>query len=232
MRIKQELTPLDAGTRERDPRRLLDRPRIVVYFCGHGLHAPQDQYWILSAGPNQPNERISAVGFRDMLATYGPKQIAIISDACRSPQVVQGLASSVVDAYDALPEVIQKDNFFSSQDGEASFAVPSKDGKPAFCIFSSVLLRALSKPVDLEALDRLYLETGHAVISSQSLATYLEQKVPESALNIGRLQVPQCEPGFRPEINRYAEFGRTMSSKRRSPATYKAVKEALADRAR
>src|SRR5271165_3728688 len=100
--IKEKLTPLDAATGNRDPKCLLDRPRIVVYFCGHGLHAPQDQYWILSAGPNQPNERISAVGFRDMLTTYGPKQIAFISDACRSAQVVQGLASSVVDAYEGL----------------------------------------------------------------------------------------------------------------------------------
>src|SRR5690349_5912327 len=50
-RIKQELTPLDGVSGDPDPKRLLDRPRIVVYFCGHGLHAPQDQYWILSAGP-------------------------------------------------------------------------------------------------------------------------------------------------------------------------------------
>src|SRR6516225_1667980 len=51
-RIKDELTPVRGG--DRDTKRLLDRPRIVVYFCGHGLHAPQDQYWILSRGPNQP----------------------------------------------------------------------------------------------------------------------------------------------------------------------------------
>ena len=45
-RIKEELTPVKAATGEPDPKRLLDRSRIVVYFCGHGLHAPQDQYWI------------------------------------------------------------------------------------------------------------------------------------------------------------------------------------------
>ena len=89
-RIKQELTPLDVTSGDPDPKRLLDRPQNrCLIFCGHGLHAPQDQYWILSAGPNQPGERISAVGFRDMLASCGPKQIAIISDACRSGLVVQ-----------------------------------------------------------------------------------------------------------------------------------------------
>lgn len=80
-RIRNCLTPDEGG--EPSPPMLLDRPRIVVYFCGHGIHAPADQYWILSAGPNQPGERISAVGFREVLATYGPKQIAFISDACR-----------------------------------------------------------------------------------------------------------------------------------------------------
>jgi hypothetical protein len=206
-RINEELTPLDAATGDPDPKRLLDRPRIVIYFCGHGLHAPQDQYWILSAGPKQPGERISAVGFRDMLATYVPKQISIISDACRSGLVVQGLASSVVDAYEGQDAVVHKDRFFSSQDGQQSFAVPAKDGKPAYCVFSSVLLRALSKPADPAALDVLYLQGGRMVVSSQSLADYLDRKVPDAALGLGKWQVPQCDPSFRPVTNDYVDFG-------------------------
>jgi hypothetical protein len=206
-RIKEELTPLDAATGDWDPKRLLDRPRIVVYFCGHGLHAPQDQYWILSAGPNQDDERISAVGFRDILTTYGPKQIAFISDACRVAQTVRGLARSVVGAYEALGGVVQKDTFFSSLDGEASFTFPSKDGKPAYCVFSSVLVRALSRPTDPEALSGLYLKLGRMIVSSRSLANYLEQKVPEAALDVGKLQMPQCDPGFREEEDYYVDFG-------------------------
>ena len=205
-RIKSELTPVSAATGDPDPKRLLDRPRIVVYFCGHGLHAPQDQYWILSAGPDQPNERISAVAFREALATYGPRQIALISDACRSAQVVQGLGSSVVDHYQGVATGIQKDNFFSVQDGGASFAVPATQGKPAYCVFSSVLMRALSHPPDPEALDELYLQTGRTIVSSQSLANYLEKKVPAAALGVNRLQIPQCDPGFRPVKNGYVEF--------------------------
>lgn len=215
-RIKQELTPLEVASGDPDPKRLLDRPRIVVYFCGHGLHAPQDQYWILSAGPNQPGERISAVGFRDMLATYGPKQISIISDACRSGLVVQGLASSVVDAYEGQVGVVQKDRFFSSQDGQQSFAVPAKDGKPAYCVFSSVLMRALSEPADPDALDAVYLETGRRIVSSQSLADYLDSKVPDAALGVNQWQVPQCDPGFRPKINDYVEFGPVTPGKDRA----------------
>ena len=222
-RIKEELTPLDAATGDPDPKRLLDRPRIVVYFCGHGLHAAQDQYWVLSAGPNQPNERISAVGFRDMLATYGPKQISIISDACRSALVVQGLASSVVKSYQGQAGVVHKDNFFSSQDGQQSFAVPAKDGTPAYCVFSNVLVRALSEPADPAALDTLYLQTGRMVISGQSLADYLDNKVPDAALGVGKWQVPQCDPGFRPVTNDYVDFG---SVPRPVPASDAAAREA------
>lgn len=210
-RIKDALTPKNPETGEREAKRLLDRPRIVVYFCGHGLHASQDQYWILSAGPNQPTERISASAFRDMLATYGPKQIACIADACRTVQVdaLKGLGSPVVDSCQGTVGVVEKDNFRSTLDGQASFAVPSKNGAPAYCVFSRVLLRALSQPADPDALDELYLETGRKIVSSQSLATYLERKVPDAAIDVGKLQAPECDPGFRPIRNGYADFGRT-----------------------
>jgi hypothetical protein len=148
-----------------------------------------------------------------MLATYGPKQISIISDACRSGLVVQGLASSVVDAYEGQVAVVQKDRFFSSQDGQQSFAIPAKEGKPAYCVFSSVLMRALSDPPDPEALDVVYLQTGRKIVSSQSLADYLDSKVPDAALGVGNWQVPQCDPGFRPEINDYVQFGAVTPAK-------------------
>ena len=204
--IRDLLTPKDPASGKRDPALLLDRPRIVVYFCGHGLHAPQDQYWILSAGPDQSNERISSVGFRDALASYGPKQISIISDACRSSKVVQGSGQSVVDFNRGIAARVEKDNYFSSQDGDASFSMPPGNGEPGYCVFSRVLLRALSEPPERGALDALYLQLGKQIVSSQSLATYLEENVPDAALNIGKLQRPQCDPGFRPTDNDYANF--------------------------
>jgi hypothetical protein len=205
-RIRNCLTP-DEGD-EPSPAMLLDRPRIVVYFCGHGIHAPADQYWILSAGLKQPGERISAVGFREVLATYGPKQIAFIIDACRSPMVVTGYGSAVVDAYEAEVKSPQKDTFYSCADGTASFAMPAKDGKPAYCIFSETLFKALSRPdPDDDNLDELYLDLGRRVITSQSLANYLETHVPEIALlKAGKIQTPLCETGFRPKNNNYVVF--------------------------
>lgn len=202
-RIRDCLLPLEDG--ERSPTILLDRPRVVVYFCGHGLHAPQDQYWILSAGLNQPEERISAVGFRDTLATYGPKQIAFISDACRSALVVTGQGRSVINSYEADVGYPQKDIFFSSRDGTASFAIPAKNNQPAYCVFSETLYKALKEP-DGDNLDEMYLENGRKVVTSQSLANYLENHVPDMALGAGKTQAPQCDSGFRPLINVYTEF--------------------------
>lgn len=205
--IRDRLTPLlDPQNYERDPSLLLDRPRIVVYFCGHGLHAAQDQYWILSPGPSQADERISANSFRDTLASYGPKQIAVISDACRTAQVHKGLARAVVPEHAALVGHVEKDNFLSSQDGASSFAFPSIGGAKAYCVFSSVLLRALSAPPEPDALDKLYLMLDREVVSSQSLSDYLRRKVPNAALAIGELQEPDCNPGFQPLDNWYVEF--------------------------
>ena len=205
-RIKDELTPAKPGSYERDPALLLDRPRIIVYFCGHGLHAPQDQYWILTPGPQQGNHRISASTFRDVLATYGPMQVGILSDACRSPEAVTGTARSPVDQYDAAHRVVQKDNFISAQMGAASFAMPAKDGASAYCVFSRVLLRALSAPAEKDALSPVYLKLNEHKVSSESLADYLEKYVPDAALDIGKLQTPQCDPGFRAFDDVYVEF--------------------------
>jgi len=192
---------------------LLDRPRIVVYFCGHGLYSPGDQHWVLSAGPD--NRRISALGFREALETYGPKQIAFFSDACSTPWVQNASIDNVVDNYPGDAPGSHKDVFYSTRDGAPSFAVPAKGGEPAYCVFSRTLSQILSATdPDPLALDPLYLEAGRNVISSQRLAGYLEAKVPAVALASGKSQRPNCNPGFRPYDNIYVKLG----SVPRSPA--------------
>ncbi|MBY5533810.1 hypothetical protein HFO42_22890 [Rhizobium leguminosarum] len=203
-RIRRELTPRDEEG-DPDPSLLLDRPRIIVYFAGHGFAAWPDQYWILSAGPNQPNERISANSFRDTLASYEPKQIAFISDACRSASAFQGLANAVLDRAEGSYRNPQKDVFYSCQDGKSSYAVPAKDGKPPYLVFSSVLLKALSEP-DGENLDVVLLDLKKRAVTSQSLSTYLEKHVSAAAMDVDRIQNTQCDPGFRPRDHIYIEF--------------------------
>ncbi len=202
--IRDKLTPPDGNGRT-IPDLLLDRPRIVVYFCGHGLSFWPDQYWVLSAGPQFTRQRISANAFRDTLATYGPRQIAMISDACRTTQHLIGAADPVVDPYPGAGANVEKDRFYSSRDGTASFAVPSAPGQPAFCVFSSVLVKALSGPDGLN-LDRQYLREGRMVVSSRSLSEYLDEHVVRAALVANQLQESQCEPGFGIDRDSYIEF--------------------------
>ncbi|MFG0675670.1 hypothetical protein [Delftia sp. WSY_7] len=202
--IRSVLTPKeDDGTT--DPSFLLDRKRIVVYFCGHGFADWPDQYFILSAGPNQWNERISANAFREALASYEPKQIAFISDACRSPIALRGVANPVLDVLEGSPKNYQKDVFYSCQNGTSSFIAPAKDGQPAYPIFSSILLDALSGPRGAN-LDRILLTSNRQVVTSQSLADYLEEYVPSAALAVGQVQNTQCDAGFRPVEHIYAIF--------------------------
>jgi hypothetical protein len=203
-RIRSELTP-DDGEGTPDPTLLLDRSRIVVYFAGHGFAAWPDQYWILSAGPNQSRERISANAFRDTLASYEPRQISFISDACRSPGALLGAGDAVVDRLEGNYRNPQKDVFYSCQDGKSSFAVPAKDGTPAYLVFSSVLLKALSAPDDGN-LDVVLLMLKRRAVTSQSLSEFLEKNVPQAALDVDRTQLTQCDPGFRPLDHIYAEF--------------------------
>lgn len=203
-RIRKALTPDDdEGTP--NPATLLDRPRIIVYFAGHGFAAWPDQYWILSRGPDQPRERISANLFRDILASYGPTQIAFISDACRSSKALTGLGDGVLD-YNPGPYVNpQKDIFYSCQLGAPSYAVPATDGKRAYLVFSSVLLKGLSAPDDTN-LDKVLLLLNRRAVTSQSLSTYLEENVPQAALEVERIQITQCDAGFKPLEHIYVEF--------------------------
>lgn len=202
-RIRETLTPNHED--EPDPTLLLDRDRIVVYFCGHGIAAWPDQYWILSPGPNQSRDRISANAFRDVLASYDPLQIAFISDACRSSGVLSGTGDPVVDRLEGSSRNPQKDIFYSCREGTSSFAMPATGGEPAYLIFSSVLMKALSAP-DGVNIDPLLSQLNRHAVTSQSLSDYLEDNVPAAALGVDRQQAPQCDPGFRPLNHIYEEF--------------------------
>lgn len=203
-RIRSMLTPEDTEG-DPDPTLLLQRPRIVVYFCGHGITDWPDQYWILSKGPDQSLERISANAFRDALASYDPRQIALISDACRTGHGVTGAGSAVLESLPGTSRNPQKDIFYSCRDGTSSYAVPTTRGLPEYLVFTSVLKKALTRP-DGSNLDRALLQLNRQAVTSQSLSDYLEEHVPGAALGVDRVQAAQCDPGFRPLDHIYEEF--------------------------
>ena len=203
-RIRDIVTPEDDDG-DADPSFLLERPRIIVYFCGHGITAWPDQYWILSKGPDQSAERISANALRDNLASYDPRQVALISDACRQATPLHGAGNGVFDTLPGNFRNPQKDIFYSCRDGRNSYAVPSAAGRPPYLVFTSVLLRALAEP-DGTNLDQTLLQLNRRAVTSQSLSDYLEENVPVKALAVDRAQSAQCDAGFRPFEHIYEEF--------------------------
>ncbi|NSZ66977.1 caspase family protein [Agrobacterium tumefaciens] len=204
-RIRAVLTP-DDDEGDPDPAMLLDRDRIVVYFAGHGFAAWPDQYWILSAGAEESRERISANLFRDTLATYGPRQVAFISDACRSAAPLTGTGDAVVNRFKGPFNNPQKDVFYSCQPGKSSYAVPAKGDQPAYLVFSSILIDGLTKPDGLN-LDLIMKQVqSKSAVTSFSLAAYLQEKVPPAALEVSQIQTVQCDPGFWPLDHVYTEF--------------------------
>ena len=170
--------------------------RIVVFFAGHGsAMGVGDQYWILSNWQTQPTEAIRISAFQRMLEYYGPKQVAIIGDACQefSPQFIDLLGSAVLHRQPEAPSTFELDQFFAVDVGKQAFMIKAANGKDAFCIFTEVLLDALEG----DAGDA-YFEPGegHKAVTSQSLARHLMANVEREASKYGVRMSPRPLPGF------------------------------------
>ena len=123
--------------------------RLIVYFAGHGMRSDAGDMWLLSDSYNS-QEAIGIVQLRSMLATYQPGQIAMISDACRSPAVqnwsMRMNPHPVVPRGDYDPanfDQVLVDEFYAVPQFASAFMIRAKDGVSAQCIFTSVLLEAL-----------------------------------------------------------------------------------------
>jgi hypothetical protein len=58
--------------------------RFVLFFAGHGaIKSINEPYWLLSNWWTETEEAIDLVTFQRMLRYYGPKQVALIGDACQ-----------------------------------------------------------------------------------------------------------------------------------------------------
>lgn len=170
--------------------------RLVIYFAGHGFaQGIGDQYWVLTNWQKRPTEAISVVALQRMLEYYGPKQVAIIGDACQefSNSFIDVRGSAVLDRPDETPRRYELDQFFAVDVGKSAFMIRAKGYEKAFCLFTEVLLGALNG----DANDS-YCETigNNKVVTSQSLASYLDNTVSRKAAEYGLRMEPCPKPGF------------------------------------
>ncbi len=167
--------------------------RILVAFTGHGLiRGPAEEYWLLSNWRRSATEAVNHMKLRDRLETYRPKQIGIVSDACRSlptdrARFVEG--NGVVDIKDYVQEPVQFARLAGTQAAQPAFATPL-GADQAFCFFMQVLTNALlGIPADVVELD----ESGRRVVLNDKLFRVVQRELPLLAGQYDRRQVPQLD---------------------------------------
>lgn len=175
---------------------LLERPRITVYFCGHGAYIDGTEVWYLSHGRkngrNNGEEQINVMAFRDVLATYGPAQISFFSDACQTVDTMSGAARQVLDPHKSAFFQPQYDIFRATIRGEAAYA--SKADGP---LFSKVMSEVLNTSPPEEAMVAIDGAGPHVRgVSSQSLAKYMHYNMPDYAAVEGVQQQPELLPAL------------------------------------
>lgn len=172
--------------------------RLVVFFAGHGAAlAVGDQYWILTHWKKRPTEAIKVSSLQRMLEYYGPKQVAIIGDACQefSAKFIDIVGSPVLDMPE--PEEEQRpyelDQFFAVDAGKQAFMIKATGGQEDFCLFTEVLLDALEGDAPQASFEQI---DGDRFVTSQSLALYLDGNVAQEAGKYGVRMNPRPKPGF------------------------------------
>lgn len=170
--------------------------RLVIFFAGHGAAlAVGDQYWILTNWHKRPTEAIKVSSLQRMLEYYGPKQVSVIGDACQefSSKFIDLLGSAVLDRPDEDQHPYELDQFFAVDAGKQAFMIKANGDTKDFCLFTEVLLDALEG----DAQGIYFEDIGQdKVVTSQSLARYLDNNVAREAGKYGLRMIPRPKPGF------------------------------------
>jgi hypothetical protein len=184
-----------------------DKPihRIIVYFAGHGLiRELEEGLWLLSDWRAELRA-VAVEVLKRRLSMYAPRQVCIISDACRSlpsdiqqadlvPDSILGAGPREVDL------TIPIDKFIAAQDGAEAFMIPGEDPDDDRCLFSGVLTEGLwglpgvqHQPFSRHQPDK---------VTSRSLGAYLQAEVSLRAKDYGMTLTPTIWPTF-PEDDDY-----------------------------
>ncbi|WP_213956928.1 hypothetical protein [Variovorax sp. dw_954] len=170
--------------------------RLVIFFAGHGAAlAIGDQYWILTHWQKRPTEAIRVSSLQRMLEYYGPKQVSVIGDACQefSSKFIALQGSPVLDKPDEDQHPYELDQFFAVDVGKQAFMIKANGDKRDFCLFTEVLLNALEGDARESCFEEI---AGEKVVTSQSLARYLDENVSREAGKYGVRMTPRPKPGF------------------------------------
>ncbi len=183
--------------------------QLIVFFAGHGiLKGPNDEHWLLSGAPEDPNEAVNVSSSKYLAYNTGIPHIVIISDACRSApanplilSVMGGVIFPNVQVPGNQPDI---DMFYATKPGDAAYEV--KDSTMAAQqyrgIFTHCMLKGLNgdEPAIISRIDEGPNKVP--VVFPYELKKYLERQVPldAQAVNIMLNQDPRIEVTSHPPI--------------------------------
>ena len=204
-KIKARLEQADNPAASGDPLH-----RIIVYFAGHGLiRELEEGLWLLSDW-EKDLRGVAVEVLKRRLSMYGPRQITIISDACRSLPADVEQADLVADAVlGAGPRPadmsIAIDKFIAAQDGAAAFMIPGANPEDDRCLFTGVLIEGLwgQKGLTGEPFSKIFPDK----ITSRSLGAYLQAEASARAKSYNLTLIPSISPTFPEEDDLYFSKG-------------------------
>lgn len=154
-----------------------------------------DQYWILTHWKKDSSQAIKVSALQRMLEYYGPRQVSVIGDACQefSAQFINLVGSAVLLQPEEEQRPYELDQFFAVDVGKQAFMIKAQGEQKDFCLFTEVLLDALEGDAqgdffDAQGTDRL--------VTSQSLARYLDSTLAQEAGKYGVRMIARPRPGF------------------------------------
>jgi hypothetical protein len=182
--------------------------RLIVSFAGHGLiRGGAEEYWLLSNWQHEATEAVNYLKLRDRLGTYLPKQLAVISDACRSlpnPQAKWVEGNGVVPVKDYVEKPVQVVHLAGTRAAQPSFATPI-GAEEAYCFFTQVLVNALwGDPSDAV---EVHPTLGRVVTNDRLLRTVVEE-LPKLAGRYNRTQTPDLQGGWWSPENVWSVLGK------------------------
>lgn len=168
--------------------------RFYFYFAGHGIGPNLRQVALLMANATRRRlgNNLGIFDYLDFFLNWAPfEEVVILLDCCRD----------IEDSFSAIPAIFTKDKrpdapivkhmiALGSRYGEKSWEIKitPTDWRPR-CLFTTVLLEGLRQAVD---------ERGR--VTADSLATYLNERLPTFALQNQRRQRPEILGEFEKEI--------------------------------
>jgi hypothetical protein len=178
---------------------------LVIHFAGHGFSDQFDDQLLLLSRWDQPEEAISLRRLAALLQFYQVNRVSFFLDACRSlkPENAWHLqGSGILPVQKEEQEEFLEDRFRPSRAGQQAFMIRDLLGGAHQCLFTTVLLNALSGQYQ-EAIEK---RGARNVITSDGLYRALRVHLPEQANRYKLSLIPSLKPGFVPVDDVYVEL--------------------------